>query len=422
MPDWLSALAVLSALAFAAIAALLVALRVNVRYHLERAGSLCDPDFASTLQGLTNSPSRSVTSYRLYTDVPSIYTAMLQAIHQAERTITMETYLFWSGRTAEAFIQAFIERAQAGVEVKLLLDADGSRFLKRKAIARLKAGGCEVRLFRPFSWTQPVAYNHRTHRKLLVIDGVVGFTGGIGVADMWFGPPPWLDLMLRLEGGVVELLQGAFFQDWVIAGGGLNLGRGYFPLAPEAQITPEGPQGMVTTSAPIWGDSTMRLLYFSAIASAEQRIWLASPYFLPNWDTAAALGAAALRGVEVRLLLPGPRNDKPFPYYASRRLYGTLLAAGVAIYEYQPAMMHAKAMLIDDRWVTLGSTNFDPRSFFLNSELNTTIADPGFAREMSAFFEGAFADSRRITLEDWYARPWRERIGAVLGLLFKDQL
>jgi cardiolipin synthase len=166
----------------------------------------------------------------------------------------------------------------------------------------------------------------------------------------------------------------------------------------------------------------MRLLYYSAIASAHRRILLASPYFLPNWDTAAALGAAAARGVDVRLLLPGPINDKAFAYYTSRRLYGPLLAAGVRIFEYQPAMMHAKAMVVDERWVTLGSTNFDPRSFFLNAELNTSIDDPAFAVVMERFFADAFAQATEIGYEAWKRRGlWEHALGWA-GLVLKDQL
>jgi cardiolipin synthase len=376
------------------------------------------PGFERVLEGLTNSPSRTVSALALYSEVPAIYGAMLEAIRGAERSVTFETYLFWPGEVAEAFAEAFCERARAGVSVKLLFDADGSRKLTWRFIRRLEAAGCEVRLFRPFLWYQPIQYNHRTHRKVMVVDGRIGFTGGVGVADMWVGPPPWLELMTRLEGEAVGLLQGAFFQNWVIAGGSLCLGPAFFPPLEahgEARV-------MVTTSSPIWGDSSMRLLYYSAIASAHHRILLASPYFLPNWDTAAALGAAAARGVEVRLLLPGPINDKMIAYYTSRRLYGPLLAAGVRIFEYQPAMMHAKGMVVDDRWVTLGSTNFDPRSFFLNSELNTSIDDPAFARTMAAFFQAAFARSEEISFEGWKRRGlWEHALGWA-GLVLKDQL
>jgi cardiolipin synthase len=302
--------------------------------------------------------------------------------------------------------------------VRVLLDADGSRFLRRRDVRRWRASGCEVRFFRPLQWYRPAQYNHRTHRKILVIDGKVGYTGGIGVADIWNGPPAWLETMVRLEGGVVALLQGAFFQDWLIARGALDLSPDFFP--PLAQGGPAS--AMVTCSAPIWGDSAIRLLYFGAITGATRRLWLASPYFLPNWDTTAALAAAAVRGVDVRLLLPGPENDKRLPYWASRRLYGHLLAAGVRIFEYQPAMMHAKAMTIDGRWSTLGSTNFDPRSFFLNSELNVSIDDAGFAAEMEGFFEAAFAQSKEITAAAWNGRGVVERLGGWLGLLIKDQI
>ncbi len=393
-------------------------LRVTVRYKLARAYGTDAQGFATMLAGLTNSASGPYERITLYDDVDAIYTTMLADIRQATTSITLETYLFWSGRIADEFIAALSERAAAGVLVRVLLDADGSRFLHHRDVKRWREAGCEVRFFRPLQWYRPAQYNHRTHRKILVVDGRIGYTGGIGVADIWCGPPAWLETMVRLEGGVVALLQGAFFQDWLIAHGALDLSEAFFPTLGQA-----GPaNAMVTCSAPIWGDSAIRLLYFGAIHGATRQLSLASPYFLPNWDTTAALASAAARGVEVRLLLPGPMNDKRLPYWASRRLYGQLLAAGVRIFEFQPAMMHAKAMTIDGRWSTLGSTNFDPRSFFLNSELNVSIDDPAFAAEMEAFFERAIANAEEMTLADWNRRGVVERLGGWVGLLFKDQI
>lgn len=415
---WIYALSGLSLLTLTLLFILFVSLRITVRYRLEQAGAMDDPAFLPTLEGLTNSPSQSITALKFYGEVTPIYEAMLEAIRSAHVSITMETYLFWSGRITDAFVEALKERARAGVQVKLLIDADGSRFLRRPTVAELREAGVEVRLFRPFLWYQPIQYNHRTHRKLLIIDGRIGFTGGIGISDIWFGPPEWLETMVRLEGRVVGLLQGAFFQNWVIAGGALNLGHDYFPHLPEGGVA----RGTVTASSPIWGDSMMRLLYYSAIASSRARCWLISPYFLPNWDTSAALAAAAARGVDVRVIAPGPVNDKALPYYASRRLYGPLLAAGVRIFEYQPAMMHAKAMIVDGRWTTIGSTNFDPRSFFLNSELNTSIEDTALAQELEAFFERSQADCQEITYEAWRGRSLWEHFLGWIGLLAKDQL
>ena len=418
MAWWLYGVLALGAGVAIFISALLFQLRVTVRYQLAHASRTDSPAFATVLAGLTNSASAPYERPVLFDDVGAIYAAMLADIRAATTSITLETYLFWSGKIADDFIAALAERAQAGVKVRVLLDADGSRFLRRKDVKRWRQAGCEVRFFRPLQWYRPAQYNHRTHRKLLVVDGRVGYTGGIGVADIWRGPPPWLETMVRLEGAVVALLQGAFFQDWLIARGALDLSADFFPELPQEGAA----SAMVTCSSPLWGDSAIRLLYFGAITSATTRLSLASPYFLPNWDTTGALAAAAARGVEVRLVLPGPMNDHTLPYWASRRLYGHLLAAGVRIFEFQPAMMHAKAMTIDGRWSTLGSANFDPRSFFLNSELNVSIDDEGFAGEMEAFFGRAIAHSREITLDDWQRRGVLERIGGWLGLVFKDQI
>lgn len=410
--------ALLALLSLGAIAGLLFSLRVTVRYHLESAGDMRDPAFLAHLEGLTNSPRRGVSAWRLEADPAEIYAMMLEAIAEARTSVCFETYLFWSGRLGTAFVDALVSRARAGVPVKMLLDADGSRYLDRKLKRRLVEGGVELRFFRPFQWSRPLQYNHRTHRKLLVIDGRVGICGGAGIADMWLGPPPWFEFGVRLEGGVVGLLQGAFFQNWLVAGGALTMDERFFP-----PLSDTGPaRGMVTSSSPLWGDSVMRLLYFSAIVSAKRRVLLASPYFLPNWDTTAALGAMALQGVEVRLLLPGPKNDKALPYFASRRLYGPLLAAGVRIFEYRETMMHAKGLVVDGRWASLGSTNFDPRSFFLNSELNVSVDSPAFAEAMEARFEEAFSRADEISLAAWQRRsPWERFVGSV-GLLIKDQL
>lgn len=418
MAWWLDLLVAATAASVIFLLLVLFELRVTVRYKLAHAVETHAAGFATMLAGLTNSASAPYERITLYDDVDAIYAAMLADIRAARTSITLETYLWWSGKVADDFIAALAERAAAGVKVRVLLDADGSRFLRRADVRRWREAGCEVRFFRPLQWYRPAAYNHRTHRKILVVDGQIGYTGGIGVADIWLGPPAWLETMVRLEGGVVALLQGAFFQDWLIARGALDLGPAFFP--PLDQAGP--PNAMVTCSAPIWGDSAIRLLYFGAITGATTRLSLASPYFLPNWDTTGALAAAAARGVEVRLLLPGPMNDKRLPYWASRRLYGGLLAAGVRIFEYQPAMMHAKAMTVDGRWSTIGSTNFDPRSFFLNSELNVSLDDAGFAAEMEGFFERAIARSREITLEEWNRRGVVERLGGWIGLLVKDQI
>ncbi|MDB5098800.1 MAG: phosphatidylserine/phosphatidylglycerophosphate/cardiolipin synthase [Cyanobacteria bacterium RYN_339] len=419
MTSLLNAFLGIGAVSFACLVVLLVALRVNVRYCLHAAGRMDDPDFLPTLEGLTNSSSRRIHAFELLTETAGIYAAMVAAIAAAQRTVTLETYLFWSGQVADTFVEALCDRARAGVAVKLLFDADGSRHLSRATVKQLRAAGCELRFFRPFRWRQPVQYNHRTHRKLLVIDGVVGFTGGIGVADMWLGPPPWLEVMARLEGGVVGILQGAFFQNWVIAGGALDLGPRYFPVIQDDLAKP---LGMVTNSAPIWGDSMVRLLYYAAICSSQRQLWLMSPYFLPGEDTIEALCERARAGVDVRLVVPGPARDKSLPYFASRRLYGDLLEAGVQIYEYQPAMLHAKAMVVDGRWCTFGSTNFDPRSFFLNSELNVSVTDPQVAAAFLAFFEGALARSERVTLAAWRTRPLHDRLIGALGMVIRDQL
>ena len=405
--------------AVVAIAAVFHAARMSVRYRLGRPGRASDPAFEHVLAGLTNSATLPVQAAELLTEVPAIYDAMLAAIAAAEASVTFETYLFWNGRVADRFAAAFAERARAGVPVKVLLDHEGSRSIAADTVALMRDAGVELRFFQRFTWRQPLRYNQRTHRKILVVDGREGFTGGIGVADMWLGPPAWCELGLRLTGPAVALLQGTFFQHWTLAGGALELGPGYFP--PE-QPGAAGPLAMVTTSAPSFGDSMVGLLFIAAITAAERRVAIVSPYFLPGEEMCDALSAAARRGVEVQVLVPGPRNDNPFAYQASRRLYRSLLAAGVRIAEYQPAMMHAKALVIDGRWTMLGSANFDPRSLFLNQELNVSIGDARLACCVEAFVADALTRSAAVTPAELAATPWPRRLIGVIGLAMRDQL
>ncbi|HEX3235964.1 MAG TPA: phospholipase D-like domain-containing protein [Gemmatimonadales bacterium] len=346
-----------------------------------------------------------------------VFPAMLQAIRSARRTITFENYIYWSSQVEQQFSQALAERARAGVRVHLLLDWVGSDKKDRNSIEQMRKAGVEVVEYRPLRWYNLDRLNHRDHRKILVVDGRVGFTGGVGIADKWLGHAQdrdhWRDSHFQAEGPVVAQLQSVFMDDWFATRGTLLDGPGYFP-----DLDPVGPEwAQAFRSSPSGGSESVRLMYLLAIAAAARSILIANAYFVPDRVTVAMLVEARRRGVEVEIIVPGPILDAQVVRRASRELWGPLLRSGVRIYEYQPTMYHTKVMVVDDLWVSVGSTNFDERSFRLNQEANLNVLDPGFAEEQVRVFREDRQRSKRITLEEWRRRPLWERVeGWVAGV------
>lgn len=339
-----------------------------------------------------------------------IFPAMLDAIRSARKTITFETYIYWSGEIGQAFAEALQERAKAGVKVHVLLDWVGSAKIDQALIDALKRAGVEVERFHKPSWTTLTRMNNRTHRKLLVIDGQVGFTGGVGIADQWTGNAQdsahWRDSHFRIEGPAALQLQAVFMDNWMKATGRVVHSADYFPKTPNGGTMP----AQMFSSSPTGGSESMHLMYLLSIASAGQSILLSNSYFVPDELAIRALTAAARRGVKVKIILPGEHIDTEIVRRASRARWGELLEAGVEIFEYQHTMFHCKIMIIDGFLVSTGSTNFDNRSFRLNDEANLNIYDSGFAQEMTRVFEKDLARSRRITLDMWRERPWTEKL------------
>lgn len=339
-----------------------------------------------------------------------IFPAMLDAIRSAKKTITFETYIYWSGETGQAFAEALQERAKAGVKVHVLLDWVGSAKIDQALIDALKKAGVEVERYHKPSWTHLTRMNNRTHRKLLVIDGRVGFTGGVGIADQWTGNAQdsahWRDSHFRIDGPAALQLQAVFMDNWMKATGRVVHSADYFPKTPNGGTMP----AQMFSSSPSGGSESMHLMYLLSIASAGQSILLSNSYFVPDELAIGALTAAARRGVKVKIILPGEHIDTEIVRRASRARWGELLEAGVEIYEYQHTMFHCKIMIVDGFLVSTGSTNFDNRSFRLNDEANLNIYDNGFAAEMTRVFENDLARSKRITLGMWQARPWTEKL------------
>lgn len=351
-----------------------------------------------------------------------IFPAMLDAIAGAQTSITFETYIYWSGQTGEQFALALAERARAGVRVHLLIDWLGSGRMDEALLAMMASAGVEIAKFHPLRWYNLDRLNNRTHRKLLITDGRIGFTGGVGIADEWLGraqdPAHWRDSHFRVEGPVVAQMQAIFIENWIKTSGQVLHGPAYFPALAAAGTS----AGQMFSSSPSGGSDQMRLMYLLAITAAEHSIRLSSAYFVPDAMTREALAAAQTRGVRVQIITPGEHIDTESVRRASRGLWGELLGAGVEIFEYQPTMFHCKMMIVDARFVTVGSTNFDPRSFGINDEANLNIYDPAFATQQVGVFERDLALSRRVTLAQWQERPLRERIWEFAAGLFSSQL
>lgn len=351
-----------------------------------------------------------------------IFPAMLDAIRQARRSITFETYIYWSGEIGRAFAEALAERALAGVRVHVLLDWIGTSKMDAELLQLLEDAEVQVRKYHPLRWYTLGRLNNRTHRKLLVVDGQVGFTGGVGIADKWMGDAEdedhWRDSHYRLEGPAVAQMQSTFLDNWMKTEGEVLHGEEYFPaLAAVGDC-----RAQVFRSAPNEGSESVRLMYLLSIASARRSVRIAASYFVPDDLSVETIVAARTRGVHVEIILPGEKIDTEVTRKASRSRWGPLLEAGVEIFEYRPTMYHCKVMIVDDLWVSVGSTNFDNRSFRLNDEANLNVYDRDFARAQIEDFDADRARADRITYEKWRRRPWCERAFERLAGLLRSQL
>jgi len=381
-----------------------------------------DPRFITTMSHLLGAPVVTGNQVTALDNGDQAFPAMLEAIRSARRSITLEAYIFWSGSVGAAFAEALSERARAGVATHVLLDAMGSQKLGEETIDSMRSAGVQVVKFRPLRWYTLDRVNHRTHRKLLIVDGRVGFTGGLGIADLYLGHAQdeehWRDAQFRAEGPVVSQLQAAFLDNWIETGGALLHGTDYFPSLDSVG----GTRAQAVYSSPGGGTENLRLMYHLALASARRTILIGNPYFVPNTLAVEMLVAARRRGVQVEIIVPGPITDAGLVRRASRRKWGPLLEAGVRIYEYQPTMYHHKVMVVDGYWVSVGSTNLDNRSFRLNDEANLNVFDESCARRQAETFAQDRARAREVTLEEWRDRPFTERLEEQVARVVRRQL
>ncbi|MFN3936688.1 MAG: phospholipase D-like domain-containing protein [Gemmobacter sp.] len=369
-----------------------------------------DGPFLRTMDGLFGAALVPGNRVETLLNGDRIFGTMLEAIRSARTSINFETYVYWRGAIAETFAEALSERARAGVEVRVLLDWAGSLKMSRALIERMQSAGVRVVQFRPIRWHSLHRVNHRTHRKLLVVDGTTGFTGGVGIGEEWTGdarsPSEWRDTHFRVTGPLVAQMQGAFAENWIEETGEVLQGDAFFPPLADA-----GPLEADLVLGRTGQRTSIHLMLMIALSAARDRIRICTPYFVPDDVAIDQLLEARRRGVQVDILVPGPHNDAGFVRSGSRRFWGPLLRAGVRIWEYQPTFIHAKMIVIDDCWSSIGSSNFDERSFRLNDEANLNVFDRGFAAEMIEIFEADLACARRIRLEDWEARPLVVKIG-----------
>lgn len=381
-----------------------------------------DFDLPQTLAAHLGVPISDSNAVRLMLNGEEIFPPMLEAIESAQETVNFLTYVYWTGPVAEDFARALADAAERGVEVRVLLDAYGAQHINSDLLDAMEAAGCTVAWYHPFDWYNFRRINHRTHRKVLVVDGTRAFTGGVGIATEWMGdasnPDEWRDNHFELRGPIVTHLQGAFSENWLEATGEVLGGASFFPPSVNAGTV----RAIPLLASPRRDMSPIAFSYWLVMQYATERVDIATPYFVPDESLLAAMASTARRGIRVRLLLPGPHMDSRLVRWASLSRYPELLEAGVEIYEFQPTMLHTKSLLVDDRWSVIGSANFDNRSFELNDEIQVFVDDAALNGLLSASFDEDLARSNRITPDKFRRIGWHKRLAGWMALLLREQL
>jgi cardiolipin synthase A/B len=393
--------------------------RVQSHYKLPQL-AVADPSFLPTLEAYT-STALDGNTVDLLLNGDQIFPAALEAIRSARQTITYAQYFYEEGSIGLEMAEAFAERCRAGVRAHILLDGFGALLIPSAYRDSMTRAGCEVSTFRPLSplaLLSPFGFgrgNNRSHRRILVVDGRIGFTGGVGVSPTWLGngrtEGHWRQTDVRIEGPVVASLQGAFVENWLEATGNVLGGESYFPRLPRRGSV----FAQVVRSSPAGGSFSMYTMFLLAMSSARQSIYITNPYFLPDTRMTRALTEAARRGVRVVILLPGA-IDNYIVRQASRSHFGTLLEAGIEVHEYQAGWLHAKTMTVDGIWATVGSTNLDTRSFALNDEVNVVIYHNAVVGQLEKIFADDLTYSRKVDLQQWRSRGFVDHLLEILSL------
>jgi cardiolipin synthase len=403
----------------AVVALLLILAQDQVTLQVRSAAPAEDPLYAPYVASLLGTELSTRNDFEVLTNGVQIFPAMLAAIDAAHRRISFETYIFDTGEMANRFTASLAAAAQRGVTVNLVIDAVGASSMEKKHMEQLRRAGCHVAEFNRPSWYSLEEINYRTHRKILVVDGEIGFTGGVGVADHWIGNADskehWRDTQVQARGPIVRLMEAAFYENFLEADG---------PAAPVLDLAPPpaGDEGaaVVVRSSPTGGSNDLKRLYLLSIAAAKRTLDITSPYFVTDESTLWALEDAVGRGVKIRILVEGEITDAKPVKYASRHVYERLLQQGIEIYEYQPTMMHTKTLMVDGIWSMFGSANFDNRSLELNDELNVAVSSRKLAARFLADFERDLKVSERLVLEQWRRRPTLEKVRERFWVAFAE--
>ena len=382
---------------------------VGRRFDIDAPPAPGSEEFNRLLEAMTGTPQRAGNRVTVLRNGATLED-MRQAISKATSTVDFSSYIFWPGEAAEGFMEAFIDRARAGVDVNVVVDAYGSAKFGPGNVERLREAGVDVALFRPPRWYTLNRLNNRMHRRVLIVDGTIGYAGGVGVADVWTGdaenPEHWRETHLRLEGPVVLDVFGAFMENWMEATGELLTGV----HVPEVDPFDDGVGVQITRGTPTGGLTGTSELFYAAIAGARRRLWMTTAYFSPDAGFEEALCAAAERGVDVRILVNGQKVDKEIARQAGQRSYEPLAEAGARIFEYDRTMLHAKVLLVDDTWANVGSGNFDARSFDHDLEVNASVTDRACVEELAGHFLDDLESSSEFDLATWRRRSLRKRV------------
>jgi cardiolipin synthase len=405
----------------AVVAGLLIIAQDQETLRIRSAVSAEDPRHPTYIGALIGTALTTGNHYEVLTNGDQFFPAMLDAINKSQRRISFETYVYKKGQMADEFTAAFEAAARRGVRVNIVIDSVGGE-TERAHKERLEKAGCRVMTFNTPSWYQIEELNYRTHRKILVIDGEIGFTGGAGIADYWRGNAQdkehWRETQFRIRGPVVTLLEAAFYENFAEAANQ--------EVTPElddlpASLDTEG-ASLLVRSSPTSGANDLKRLYLLAIASARRTIDITTPYFVTDESSRWAFDDARARGVKIRILVESDITDAMPVKYASQDLYEDMLKVGIEIYEYQTTMMHAKTMVVDGIWSMFGSANFDNRSLELNDELNIAVTNRALAARITADFDQDLRVSKRIDLESWRKRSLlqktREKFWSAFGEIF----
>jgi cardiolipin synthase len=402
--------------------ALVLLFTPRIDYHVTAPLRPDSDDFLRVVQSGCQATMHRGNRVAVLTNGTQFYPAMRDAILAAQESVNLEAYILQPGAAADMLIDALVARARAGVEVRIVLDAIGSAGTGGATARRLREAGCQLNYYQPIRWYRLHRLNNRTHRELLVVDGRLAFTGGAGIADWWLmahkRSAPWRDTMVRIEGPGVAAIQGVFAENWLECCGEILTSYRHWPRLEEQGAV----HAMIIKSSPSDRATASRVVFQMLIEGAVSSIDISTPYFLPDRALRRALIRAARRGVRVRVLVPGRTTDQHLVRLASRRMYRELLDGGVRIHEYRPAMTHVKALITDDAWAVIGTTNVDNRSFEHNDEINVAFREQEVTSRLRRDFEADLAASDEITLTAWRRRPIFEKIvGPVCWILERQQ-